>query len=138
MTKKHENHNIAISSAPPGSYAILIGRDNHALVLPVVAFLLTESENGCPFITPLVTDSHGYPLKNFGPVPVDLLQRAEWWKAFAPGENGLRWAEAWQEATGRKIEQWDVSVWWPSKAPLFATADETLWSDDFIPPAPAG
>lgn len=129
---------ISMCSAPAGSYVIIIWPDSQALVLPVVGYAVCEMETGFTYATPLVSDSAADPLDGLGgPQLINIYKDAEW-KTFAPGENGLRWAEAWQEATGRKIEQWDVSVWWPSKAPLFATADETLWSDDFIPPAPAG
>lgn len=144
-----DKHIISTSNAPAGSYAVIIERVEKALiarVLPVVGFAFAEERNivsGCvteTFIIPLITDSASHPLRHLGGphLLIDIFPKTATWKTFAPGENGLRWAERWQEETGRRIEQWDVSVWWPSKSPLFATDDETLWSDDFIPPTPAG
>ena len=125
---------VNLCSAPAGSYAIVIWPDNSAWVLPVVGYAVLEMTTGITLITAMVSDSVNDPVGNVGsPVLLDTFRDAEW-KTFAPGENGLRWAEQWQEATGRKITHWDVSAWWPSQSPLFATADETLWTDDFVPP----
>ena len=125
---------VSICGAPAGSYAVIIWPDNHAFVLPVVGHVVLKTETGHTYITSMVSDSCGHPLDVLGaPVLLDTFQDAEW-KTFAPGENGLLWAEQWQEASNRKITHWDVSVWWPSQSPLFASADETLWTDDFVPP----
>ena len=125
---------ISLCSAPAGSYAVIIWPDNDAIVLPVVGHVVLKTETGHTYITSMVSDSCGHPLDVLGaPVLLDIFQDAEW-KTFAPGENALSWAARWQEATGRKITHWDVSAWWPSQSPLFATADETLWTDDFVPP----
>lgn len=125
---------ISLCSAPAGSYAVVIWPDNDAIVLPVVGHVVLKTETGHTYITSMVSDSCGHPLDVLGaPVLLDIFQDAEW-KTFAPGENALSWAARWQEATGRKITHWDVSAWWPSQSPLFATADETLWTDDFVPP----
>ena len=124
---------ISLCSAPAGSYAVVIWPDNCAIVLPVTCYVVCETESGRRYITAAVSD-HTNPLDGAGaPELLEIYQDAEW-TTFAPGENGLRWAEQWQEATGRKITHWDVSAWWPSQSPLFATADETLWTDDFVPP----
>ncbi len=125
---------ISICSAPAGSYAIIIVagiQSNYAHVIPIVGFGLTEQEDPVrpAAIIPLVSDSITHRCLG-GPQPLpDAFPWAMAWKSFAPGENGLRWAEIWQEARGVKIDEWDVRVWWPSKAPLFATADETPQDD---------
>ena len=127
---------IGISGAPAGAYVVVIWPDNRAFVLPVVGFALIEIALGRMDVVPLITDSTEHPLDApGGPELISIYQDAEW-KVFAPGENGLRWADRGQEVTGRKIVLWDVSNWWPSQSPLFATADETLWTDDFISPSP--
>ena len=52
---------------------------------------------------------------------------------FGPGQNPLPWAGEIEEWGGERIAEWDVSDWMPSQAPVFATADEALWTADSLP-----
>lgn len=91
---------LGVCSAPAGSYIVLIHETNYALVLPVVGWVskvFTRADvSEYLIVDPLISDSTGEGMQG-GPEHVDLY--IDWeWKTFAPGENGLRWVEAWYEA----------------------------------------
>lgn len=126
---------VNVFAAQAGSYAILIHKEQGGLILPVVAWIAREGIDvfGEPSIdlTPMVSDSTEADTDE----PTEITNWInDWkWKTFAPGESAYRWIELFEQEY-YKIPSWDVSNWWPSKSPLFATADETLWTEDFIPP----
>lgn len=122
-----------IIPAQPGSFVIVIWEDGTANALPVAAWMtIAEFRDYGWFChaTPLVSDSM---TADTGDLESLDGYHAEW-KAFMPGENALAWVEKWEKDTGRKISRWDLSNWWPSKSPVFATAGDTLWSDGLVPP----
>jgi hypothetical protein len=126
---------INVFGAQPGSYALLMHKEQGGIVLPVVGWVAREktSEIGETYldISPLVSNS----LMEDTREPEEITDWPDdWdWKTFAPGENAHRWIEIFEKEHYR-ISSWDVSNWWPSKSPIFATADEMLWTDDLLPP----
>lgn len=125
---------VTVIPAQPGSFAVVIWDDGTAHVLPIAAWItmVEYRETGWYSNTiPLVSDSTAVDPPG-GLENLDIY-RAEW-KAFMPGENALAWAKKWEEESGRAIAAWDLSNWWPSKSPVFVTADDTLWSDGLAPP----
>ena len=116
---------IHMCSAPAGSYAVVIepvlDRD-YARVVPVVGFAHIEGRIGLnrTAIMPLITDSLSHPMRHAGGphLLIDIFPLALTWQVFAPGENAMRWAEAWQEASGHKIDEWDERAWWMESSPL--------------------
>lgn len=123
--------------AAPGWFLVGVNDDNVANVMPIGGWVVIATVNrwdgviqGEPVFTtlPLIGESAWGDVGSLEPPPAHGFE----YQVFAPGENPLAWAEKW-EMYGRKIVSWDVSNWWPSKAPVFATVDETLWTDDSIP-----
>lgn len=126
-------------SAQDGSFIIIIDDENRAFVLPVVGWVAVvrtwDDGKETLDIDPLISDGRPSTGVWGGPEPIyDSAYKLFDWKTFAPGENALPFIERREEDTGEKIAMYDVSVWMPSQSPLFATADDTLWSNDFIPP----
>lgn len=123
----------SVIPAAPGWFAVVVDNEDKATVLPIAGWVVTvgHREFGDPIIltTPLAGFSAWGDVGSAEAISDDLD-----YQVFAPGENPLPWAEKWEKQYGRKIASWDVSNWWPSKSPVFATADETLWTDDSIPP----
>lgn len=129
-----EKRIVSISSAPTGSYAVIIESYTEpnnieltlvARVLPVVGLALVEERATTTgrvdnTVMPLITDSISMPLRRLGGphLLTDIFPLSKAWKTFAPGENGLRWAELWEQTTGQRIEHWDVRSWFPYKSPL--------------------
>ena len=124
---------ITVFPAQPGSYVVIIWPQDDAYVVPIVAWSSQVVAGDRVFLTPLVSDCISADGLG-GPELMDAYTNCEW-KSFSPGENALHWIALWEGATGRKIKSWDMANWWPSQAPLFATADATLWTDDSIPPS---
>lgn len=132
MSKRYLN----VCAAQAGTFIVIITEEGEALVLPVVAWVnsIHTLDNGSEWLDtdPLVSDSLAS--DPGGPELVDIWGDTVEWKTFAPGENPLAWAERFETEYGRKITSWNVSTWMPSTSPVFATADEVLWTNDFIPP----
>ena len=126
----------SVIPAAPGWFVVAIDEDNVAYVLPLAAWRIETCEvqfgprKGASYVAsiPLIgTSVWG----DSGSIE-EPMERLEY-QVFGPGENPLHWAEQWEKGYGRKIAEWNVSNWWPSKSPVFATVDSVLWSDGMLP-----
>lgn len=126
---------FSVIPAAPGWFLVGVRSEGVANVMPIGGWVVTVTFDGStrdePIITttPLVGMSAWGDAESLEAPPAHDFE----YQVFAPGENPLNWAKQWEEVYGRKITTWDVSNWWPSKAPVFATADETLWSEAVLP-----
>lgn len=114
---------------------VMVDADMTATVHPVGAWQViidTTASREEPAVTcePLVP--HGYHGSG--------VLSATWGRAssiglgvFGPGQNPLLWAEEFETWAGARVTKWDVSNWMPSQSPVFATADEVLWTSDSLP-----
>ena len=113
----------SVTPAGPGWFVVMVDNDMRATVQPVGAWQVVidstaNFDDPTVMVEPLIPDGrHGAGVLSAPPETADAA-------VFGPGQNPLPWAAGIEEWAGRRITVWDVSNWWPSEAPVFATADE--------------
>lgn len=118
----------SVIPAPPGWFAVMIDEEMKATVQPIGAWQVV-TDSSASFDDPVVTVEPLIPNGRHGAgvlsAPSDTLNMA----VFGPGQNPLPWAAGIEE-WGDGITAWDVGNWWPSKAPVFATADDEAAAEE--------